>query len=113
MVVMVSLSVSSNCGWMAAAISSGVWLLYIIHTLLEGVGEGLDYVGMRLNIALFRGKSGVRDISGILAQRCYHVTVAFGFQGGGMWFKFYAVIYVTTPYSINLKPHIWRLSLST
>lgn len=25
----------------------------------------------------------------------------------------YAVIYVTTPYSINLKPHIWRLSLST
>lgn len=86
--------------------------LHIVHTFLKGVGESLNYIGMRLKIAFLCGKRGVGDITGILAERGNYIAVSFLLQGGGMGFKFNGYIYVTTPYKINLKPHILRLFLS-
>ncbi len=62
---------------------------YVIHSLLEGVGEGLDDIWIGFDVALLCRKSSVGNVTGIFSKGSNYVAVAFGFKGGCVGLKLY------------------------
>ena len=62
--------------------------LHVVHSFLQRIRESLNDVFIFFDIAFLCRKSGVGDITGILAERGNYITVSFLLQGGGMGFEF-------------------------
>ena len=63
-------------------------VLHIIHSLLKGIGETLDYLWIFIQETGFGAVRGIRDIAGIHAQRSHYIAFSFFFKGSCRRLKF-------------------------